>query len=243
MVLDGAKTGLRVRPEIMQKDQKEYNSKVCKWKENMELQKESSYNKIYARPRDRKNPFIMDKLQAYAAARGDEKKIALEKFFAAKEKLYDAALAAPWDDACKRAEAASRSGSQAMLTDLDKIREHVESAYTEHINAKNRTPRGSKPGAGFTALSIERRQDVLRAQSRSFAAGPVLSSFCISDYELPILKASYAYIHDAKKSSDGWSRFPWDVAYRYLCDIKARAEGQSKTVLGGFYERMKVMSK
>ena len=61
------------------------------------------------------------------------------------------------------------------------------------------------------------------------------------------LAASYAYVYDWKMRSrssnhvgDGWSRFPWNVAFRELCQIKAAAVGPSKTVTTTFYENFKL---
>ena len=61
--------------------------------------------------------------------------------------------------------------------------------------------------------------------------------------ELGRVRASYAYVHDLNMSKRSpyqaqWTRFPWDVAFRDLCAIKAEAVGFPRTTTGEFYERM-----
>jgi len=61
----------------------------------------------------------------------------------------------------------------------------------------------------------------------------------MSEEEIARLRASYAYVYDSKQHERGagWSRFPWDVAMRELCAIKAQAVGRTKTVSEDFYAR------
>ena len=83
-----------------------------------------------------------------------------------------------------------------------------------------------------------RRQDILRELSQQFASGPdVEITIGPNGHTLEHLKASYAYLYDReyKRRSTGWSRFPWDVAYSSLCEIKAHALGLTKTVTMDFY--------
>ena len=92
----------------------------------------------------------------------------------------------------------------------------------------------------FTNLPITKRQDILRQSSQDFAA--VLTElkaefefFPFSEREMREVMASCAYM---VAGSD--IRFPWDVAYRTLCDIKASTDGRHKTVIPEFYETFDV---
>nr|GAT59926.1 predicted protein [Mycena chlorophos] len=116
---------------------------------------------------------------------------------------------------------------KGVTSDLDLIREHVKEVYVAHQK---------KIGRSFTKMKIERRQDVLRELSRQFAEGTKKLSMS-ADQGLKLM-ASYAYFYDCdqrKGRSPGWSRFPWDVAFRELCLIKTRATKTMKPVASGFY--------
>lgn len=166
----------------------------------------------------------------------------------------DSDLLQPWDDATRMAERGNPDVVKIKRRDLSRIAEHVQAMYMEH-----RTKLSSRDGnngvlnlttsskrTSFTKLPIEVRQDILRALSKKFASGPhpdTLESL-MDEAMIARLRASYAYKYDAQKRStdgnNGWSRFPWDVAMRELCAIKARALGPNKTVTTGFYEKFKL---
>lgn len=95
----------------------------------------------------------------------------------------------------------------------------------------------------FTKLPIEARQNQLRSISKQFAAGP--SDLLYFDVEgVKRVRASYAYLcdYELSKGRVRWTRFPWDVAMRDLCEIKAKRNGNSKTLMGSFYHTMDVTS-
>ncbi|KAM6492722.1 RNA dependent RNA polymerase domain containing protein [Amanita muscaria] len=99
-------------------------------------------------------------------------------------------------------------------------------------------------GADFTNLPITRRQDILRKVSKEFHEGPKPEEMQVytSEMEIARLRASFAFIYDLEcnKRRRKWSRFPFDVAARELCAIKASAAGPWKTVKGSFYEKFKM---
>jgi hypothetical protein len=143
----------------------------------------------------------------------------------------DPDLIAPWLQAEKLADREfDEEGIKRKQRDLKKIVEHVEKVRKEW----NKRPRGS----AFTNLPIERRQDILRMLSRKFASIYSSQDFLYSAPEIARLAASYAYKHDLKGGKP--TRFPWDVALRELCHIKAHALGPWKTVTGGFYDRFQL---
>lgn len=118
---------------------------------------------------------------------------------------------------------------------LHALERHVEDVQEKHgvkVHQRN-----------FTNKNIVSRQDVLRELSRKFYSGPVTDgNIAFSQEELRRIAASYAYFRDRevrKGFTKPWSRFPFDVAFRDLCDIKATALGR-KPVVDSFYEQMVV---
>lgn len=136
------------------------------------------------------------------------------------------------------------------------IRKHVEDIYKEHkekVGHSQSTRRGrpssslsssgSVDSAALTGLPIEKRQDILRSLSRKFAMYPRADELHMPPGWAARVKASYAYVYDCEqqKKTRKWTRFPWDVAFRDLCDIKGQVDSGYKTVRReGFYDRMSV---
>lgn len=94
---------------------------------------------------------------------------------------YDADLVAIYDRVRVNAEHLVSIGQPQKLEELNKIKSHVEDVRKLHRGQigqysprKNGKKSGQK-GAGFTDLSIQTRQDTLRALSRRFASGPKVS--------------------------------------------------------------------
>lgn len=257
MVLDGAKSGMKVRDEAFAEDKRRF-SLPCKWVERLEKKQENPLHKDYAQRPARLRNFIMDDLQNFAHACGGKLLKEVENTFSerANPKQLDEQLAAPWNEAKQRADIVrERDEYSRPWEDLNKIKAHVVGIYAEKNSSQKGGPRTpSKKGASFTSLRIEQRQDLLRKHSRLFAqrprkfssANPELST-SFSDEDVDRIKASYAYIYDWEQAKvnhkrDKWTRFPWDMAARVLCRIKAQSLGSTTTVVGDFYEKMKVVS-
>ena len=250
-VLDGAKTGLKIRPQTLRADEKHYNTTLGPaWKVKPKEKKEAANqaNHTYLK-RGQKNEFIrgafiMDILSS--ASKQEYKRVRAEMdlmFKALPVDYVDPHLAQPWHDAERMAVQGSPELVRCKRRDLSKIAVHVHKMFEEHRSAINMS---KDPGKGeiFSEKPIEVRQDILRSLSKRFAALP-----CLDDMETVMehatisrLRASYAYIYDAqqKNKARGWSRFPWDVALRDLCQIKVSALGPYKPVTSGFYERFKM---
>ncbi|RXW15101.1 hypothetical protein EST38_g10748 [Candolleomyces aberdarensis] len=143
----------------------------------------------------------------------------------------------------------------SYANDLILIRKHVEEIYKEHKEKIGQAPAGgggrpssSLPGsdldsAALTGLPIQRRQDILRSLSRKFAMYPTADELHLSPGWAARVKASYAYFYDCgqQKNKRKWTQFPWNVAFRDLCDIKAQVDSGYKTVRREcFYDRMAV---
>lgn len=188
-----------------------------------------------------KGDFIMDVLNS--AGRRERNRILAsmenQSVFGPLHTVSDSHLTKPWEDAVKAAKVGDPRVVQAMQGDLLKIKTHVEIVYHEY-----KTYRANN-GKSFTAMPIETRQDILRKLSKGFNSHPTPADMEVHTDATLIsrLRASYAFVFDLQQNARGltsWSRFPWDLAMRELCLIKASAIGPSKTSTVGFYERFKL---
>ncbi len=171
--------------------------------------------------------------------------IEMEQVFAPLSKGPDPDLILPWDNLLQWAERGSPDSTKLKKKDLARIAIHVQEVYRMH--SKMLKPNNQQGKGHFTALPIEDRQDRLRKISKAFISGPPLEELpTIVDNELLArCRASYAYKYDAEQQENRrvWSRFPFNVAMRELCDIKARASGIHKVVQNSFYERFKLLDR
>jgi predicted aminopeptidase len=189
--------------------------------------------------------FIMDVLRDAAIKERSRLLIEMDQVFKPLNRGLDAHLVKPWADA----EAWAKRGDPIIVemkkADLKRISEHVQAMYQQqkrylqNDNRKNNT----SATVQFTELPIETRQDKLRASSKAFASGPQIEELpTIADAAmLARYRASYAYKYDSETSYGGWGQFPWNVAMRELCLIKAAALGPYKAVTNNFYERFKLV--
>ncbi|KAF5331032.1 hypothetical protein D9619_005263 [Psilocybe cf. subviscida] len=266
-VMDAGKSGYRIKPETYAADRKEYNhpkgprwmSKAAKKANSDEKDKPKfDASNMGFLKRDTKSPFIkglfiMDKLHAAAEKEMSRLLGEMKTIFSPLLHTPDAHLLAPWKEAVDWAE--NRPGDSVEFRrmkkkDLGRIAAHVHDMYRKHkalMRSKN----------GFTDLPIEKRQDALRELSRELHSKPdILELPTISDRAtLARLRASYAYMYDAEQNlktevdADGveksvvqeWTRFPWNLAMRELCTIKAAALGPYKVVIHAFYDRFKLI--
>lgn len=148
----------------------------------------------------------------------------------------DTDLTKPWKDFV--ADAHTHAENQIAM---ERIEEHVRKVRKEwgkkrEAKGSGTNRRRSDKAVDFTNLPISERQDILRALSQSFASGldDLRITIGRNGPSIPILVASCAYCVDYQISGS-WTRFPWDVAFRDLCEIKAKALGLSKTVTANWY--------
>ena len=245
MALDGFKTGMTVREDVMKQDTRTYHKRPPKWKETDEER-----DRFYASGQNEQNlqrpnslgRFIMDELHKQAEDEGDHWLAKIQSHFEISNRCkVDEDLVAPWNKAVELSNRwATVENNNWMKHELEAITGHVKSVYTEHrssLSSPTKASRNSpKKGAPFTGLPIEVRQDAIRRLSRRFVSFPPPGKFLMQDEEIARLRASYAYKYDHEIQSSGWTRFPWDVAMRELCAIKARATGRPKIVAGDFYD-------
>lgn len=239
-VLDGSKTGLKIRPDTLREDERAYNSTLGPaWKKPKDKTKKVSNftNWTYLKRGSNSfihGEFIMDTL-TFACDQEETRAMRImdTKFDLPSTRSQDPQLTRPWYDAQKMASQGLPEIVTCKKMDLDAIASHVENMFEHHRNLVVQN---------FTQKRIETRQDILRSLSKKFASAPHRADLktIMDDASISRLRASYAYIYDAKMKSSGWSRFPWNMAMRELCHIKASAVGPHKTVSCGFYERFKL---
>ncbi|TFK23267.1 hypothetical protein FA15DRAFT_757378 [Coprinopsis marcescibilis] len=249
MTLDGAKTGLKVKSSVIREDSK-YNHRPPAWKETVQGGKR--INDMSNQPNLQRLPhlprFIMDEL--HQAAQKEEtawlKKIE-NHHDQWKPSVLDDDLAWFWSELQEQSKCL---GGEVWTPDIKLIEKHVQHVYEQHKKAIqqaakdiNGSPRkGASPKkesrSVFTDLPIEKRQDILRRLSKSFASGPDPTEMHMPASMIPIYRGSYAYIYAEKQSCNRGSRFPWDVAYQQLVLMKALRTGRLKAVHGDHYEKM-----
>ncbi|KIY74038.1 hypothetical protein CYLTODRAFT_416311 [Cylindrobasidium torrendii FP15055 ss-10] len=235
-ILDGAKTGKRPSERTVKNDCARYNGRRPRYVVKMEKASEVTNTRSAYAERQVSEPFIMDELLVHAAKVADAHKEEVIKLCQPKQGAMprDDDLERPWREKLEGANAGTPE-SASLKKDLECIKRHVDSIYEK------------TPITGvFTNKPISERQDILRRQSLKFMSGPKLwkdggeLSVHWSMDELSRVRASYAYVHDCQVQVDAYkpyskrfTRFPFDVAARALCDIKAKAVGR-ETHLAGF---------
>lgn len=244
MTLDGFKTGMTVRDEILKEDTKMYQKRPPKWKETDE-----DRDRFHASGQNEQNlqrpnflgRFIMDELHKQAEVEGNYWLAKIESHFEAPNRCkLDEDLVTPWNKAIELSNRwATEENNTRMKEELEAITKHVKQIYIDYrslLSSPSKGPRTPKKVVPFTGQPIEMRQDAIRGQSKKFASFPPPGKFLMQDEEIARLRASYAYKYDHETRCGSWSRFPWDVAMRELGAIKARATGRHKTIAGEFYD-------
>lgn len=246
--LDGSKTGVSIDPVHYSSLLKKYGQPVP-WKADTSKDLMASMdNRPKLKRPDHLGPFIMDELNLCLAKLRDEwlqevdKKLDPSKSGA---HAVDEDLTAPFKQAKERAKRLDQepgAGGAFLMVALTAIEEHVEKTREkwrmEHAKTRKRTSTKA-----FTDAPIEQRQDALRAVSREFWDFDPPNSDAFSEPEQRRLMASCAYDYNARMH--GAVRFPFDIAFRELCTIKADAvsRGRTKSILPGFYEGMSMSKK
>ncbi|KAI0344209.1 hypothetical protein BDW22DRAFT_1392606 [Trametopsis cervina] len=238
-VLDGAKTGVTVKPEKKRSDTARYSKTAAAWKNAVPELAPSRTDDTNV-PSPKRGPglpvFIMDHLRAAVKQEYSEQRAVIEARLQITEFQVDADLTTPWHEFEKRvSEKESTLGGPSQVNMKAAIETHVLSVFEEWSNLL-KVKKNEDKAVKFTAMDIRTRQDGLRAISQMFATGPAFVESYFDSTEANRLKASYAYIVGCARKKH---RFPFDVAYRVLCGIKAHAvsNGTEKPVASDFYAR------
>ncbi|KAF9478503.1 hypothetical protein BDN70DRAFT_44221 [Pholiota conissans] len=265
-VMDASKTGYRIKPATLAADMRTYHHGQPQWiaaskkdKKKKFAQAKIDKSNVAFLKRDQTSAhvhgkFIMDRLHIAAEVERERLFTEIEKIFAPLNIEPDPDLIAPWKAAVAWAEDDSLGVEikKRKKLELSLIAQHVQGLYKKQKEIFRKRPSRDqdKNGPGFTDLPIEVRQDELRSLSRAFASeGPQIGDdlkIVPDKATLSRWQASYAYLYDAeqncKNGEQSWSRFPWNVAFRELCSIKASTLGPYQVVTTGFYERFKLVA-
>lgn len=225
-ILDSAKSGLTVCPEVLQRDVHKFQKRAPSWKETEEEatyeKNELNVNRPHTLP-----DFIMDVITREAKRYGNIKLSRVQSAIP-EANFRDTALLKPWEKAKERVarmQLLDQDCSARMDLELCHVQAHVEAVFLEYK---------AKVKSSFTTLKIERRQDILRSLTRQFARNPIPEFLCFSEDDLAHLKASYAYKIDPEGG------FAFCVAMRDVGYIKARSQGPSKAVSHAFYDKFTI---
>lgn len=263
--MDSSKTGYRIKPETLAADKRDYHQSQPQWvvsskkdKKTKSAQSRFDMTNMSHLKRDENSPhvrgtFIMDKLITAAEAEKVRLLTEMETVFAPLNNEPDPDLVAPWKAAVAWAEDDTLGPEikKRKKWELAQIAQHVQNIYKREKSIfRKRAKPDQDSRFRFTELPIEVRQDELRSLSRAFVTeGPQIGKELLilaDDATLSRWRASYAYLYDAeqnlKNGKQGWSRFPWNVAFRALCTIKAAALGPYQVVTNNFYERFKLVT-
>lgn len=228
--LDGTKTGMTVKPEVLKSDRAMYSkTSGPKWRSKHSMSPDSESYIVYATRPKNLHMFIMDVIKNSAEKAMRKHMQAFDDLARPSESgkaSFDEDLVKPYLEAKKNAEEVLKlHACRGKLDELNMIEEHVRQVRVRHRNritsaaSKNKKSFDAKGDHPFTSLAIETRQDILRAVSREFASGPRNLIF-FQPAEVARIRASYAYHHDVGENRSRvhpWSRFPFDVALRELC--------------------------
>lgn len=235
LTLDGAKSGMTIKDAIFAADRKTYDShRTPTWKHKLESGP-SKFPPLTRGPNLRLRPFVLDTLFSVAAAEEKAQLSIIKKKFDDLAATFevDPVLCAPARQELDACLAAKERGDQHPLEEFRKLEKHVQDArqsFYAHRSAVQ-TQHGVQT---FTGLPIRVRQDVLRAGSRNFSSYPDILH---PRYEwLCRVRASIAY--SSERRTDG--QYPYEVAMRELCRIKAESHGGGKPMTAEFAGVMKI---
>jgi hypothetical protein len=219
-LLDASKSGLRLKPGVFEKDQKEFGSKPQPFGvlSDLKLAGQCLLNEFEAR--------IEVAADSGSASRKDSVLLApYENINTYIRKLVDArSPAAP-----------------LFVQELSALRKHVERAKDifDRAAAKNQNDTTSNPQPKPRGGKVKADQDDIMLEASRVFTDDAPETTLISNAEE--VMASYAYALVACPEG----RFPWSVAFATLCQIKAKAtakNGQFASVLYQFDECKNISS-
>ncbi|KAG6860856.1 hypothetical protein C0995_006720 [Termitomyces sp. Mi166 len=209
-LLDSSKTGDRLKPGIFERDQKEFGKIIP------DFQSSRASDKSY----------IFHTLQLAGKAAGDELLRDYDELKRATRDVEDKILLRPYNSAADRANELYRQssipGHSTLCDELKRIRECVDEARVEHIKvlgklvAESESPTKKKP-----KKTQQRKPDPM---ARVYELYDRQVKDIVFFQNVDEIKASYAYQCN--------SRFGFEVAFRELCVMKAKAssDGIAPTV-------------
>ncbi|KZP15893.1 hypothetical protein FIBSPDRAFT_72268 [Athelia psychrophila] len=238
--------------DVMSGDFAKYGKRLPAWKESKEdddLHVNSTSNTLNPKRVHKLGQIIIDEFCQQAKDEGNVQKDVIRDSFQHRGRtVVDPHLTQSWHI---EEDWIAIIGTAQMEVELLATKIHVQAFQANTKRRKIELPenmlrnhalepgsRGPRRNTRFTDLSIEVRQDILRAAAMDFAAEPSPDEIFIQSQEgIARLCTSYSYLYDSEQQSQKWSRFSWDVCTRDLRDIKAHALGMTKTSTQDLYTR------
>lgn len=235
LTLDGAKSGMTINDASFAADKKNYAShRTPKWKHCFDP--DASRFPPLTRRHDLKLPsFVLDTLSSVAAAEEKAQLDLVNKKFDSLATSFksDPILCAPARQELAACKAAKKRGDPRPLEEFEELEKHVDDAR-QALYAQKRDAQTRHGVQTFTGLPIRVRQDILRAGSRHFSSYPGLDH---PRYEwMCRVRASIAYSRERFPDS----QYPFEVAMRDLCRIKAESQGGGMPMTAEFADVMKI---
>ncbi|VDC07371.1 unnamed protein product [Peniophora sp. CBMAI 1063] len=235
LTLDGAKSGMSIKDATFAADKKSYAShRNPRWKH--QLDPDASKFPPLTRRKDLKlSTFVLDTLFGVVAT---EEKAQLDIVYKKFDSLtpffeLDPVLCAPARQELEACKAAETRGHAQPLEEFKRLEKHVQDAR-QALNNVKREAQSRHKVQSFTGLPIRVRQDVLRSGSRQFSSYPEIDH---PRYEwLCRVRASIAY----SREHSLYSQYPYEVAMRDLCKMKAESQGGGKPMTAEFADVMKI---
>ncbi|KAG8719689.1 hypothetical protein FRC09_010775 [Ceratobasidium sp. 395] len=243
--LDSTKSGLIVKPEVLQQDVKKWDREppTC-----FTLSKDQNDDGSRGSKRSlgRRNsslpPFILDSLLRIAQEEANSYKarLSIRRDELAKSNTVDEHLIKPFKDA------QDRVSQHGFHNDLKQIRDHVEKYRALFMKARSNKGEFSpsqRHGKDKKQMSIGDRQESIRALSEAYNHNLPSGLVLFDEAAVRRVAASYAY-HLDKSARYLKCDFSFGVAWAELCAIKARATGGDfVTLASGYMESMTIHRK
>ncbi|KZV89474.1 hypothetical protein EXIGLDRAFT_146649 [Exidia glandulosa HHB12029] len=243
VVMDGAKTGYRIKPSEYHKDERWQKKRIPAYKyDSMDRPPDSAIRYPPKPSKDCKDPPKLGVLERLWEE-GNAEAAALEKqftdFLNTLKAPIDKHCAQRWSEFCQRLEKAGPEEAAIMRAVHDAILHHCtffmqerRKLWTQATIAKQSGSSIKLSGAGARALEVTERESKLASarnkQLRAdFAQGPKITSAFYDETDIRQLTASCAFslciTHDeSNKIPDLQANFAFDFAFHDLCKLKAR---------------------
>ncbi|KAG2159654.1 RNA dependent RNA polymerase-domain-containing protein [Suillus bovinus] len=213
--LDAKKSGLRVKQHVFEADRKKYGSRKPYYKVAALKKSDSPREDPPPLKRISSSPFILDDLVDEGNRLRDEyvKKYSSLRNSPPRALDHDTHLTSPYTSASYRATQAMHVGFQGLQSNLTVAKNHVDKAYQDWLRAIAMQKSASCPGRS------DPKEQQIQKVVQYFAQRPLFQDVLFfSAEELKTIMASYAYTLNQS--------FGFSVAFRELCAIKARAQGE-----------------
>ncbi|KAI0042274.1 hypothetical protein FA95DRAFT_1564481 [Auriscalpium vulgare] len=243
--LDASKTGLRVRPKVFSADKRKYD-----WAKPACMVSAKNAGSVEKPPphlqrRDSSKKFVLESIRRHGQELQDSLLIAYGNVQPSKRRDLD--LVEPVENLLRLVQSygPNHAISEAIRAELDLVNAHVSKIRAQFAKASfsndspyspRKTPSRGKPVRSNSTQAIGQLK-------REFCEGPppeqipILTHSEVADY----VRAAYAYKKATEYDATS-TAFPFAMAFETLCQIKARARGNSVTMRRSFANLLNMSS-